>query len=94
MVSAHFLATKPNERKEISIYGQLNKTDVKRTVGCEGDLKDTCETCAMGKHASQPVPKKVEDKAKKALELQSVTLKLGTLTSKRHFLIYLWKIHL
>ena len=26
--------------------------------------------------------------------LQSVTLKLGTLTSKRHFLIYLWKIHL
>ena len=28
------------------------------------------------------------------VNLQSVTLKLGTLTSKRHFLIYLWKIHL
>ena len=27
-------------------------------------------------------------------KLQSVTLKLGTLTSKRHFLIYLCKIHL
>ena len=49
--------------------GHLNKVDVKRTVGCGGDTKDTCETCAMGKQASQPVPKKVVDKAKKALEL-------------------------
>ena len=49
--------------------GHLNKTDVKRTVGCEGDTNDTCETCAMGKQASRPVPKKVENKATKALEL-------------------------
>ena len=38
-------------------------------MGCKDDTKDTCETCAMGKQASQPVPKKVVDKAKKALEL-------------------------
>ena len=49
--------------------GHLNKVDVKRTVGCEGDTKDTCETYAMGKQANQPVPKKVVDKAKKAPEL-------------------------
>ena len=29
--------------------GHLNKTDVKRTVGCEGDIVGTCETCAIGK---------------------------------------------
>ena len=44
--------------------GHLNKT-----VGCEGDIIGTCETCAMGKQASQPIPKKVENKAKEALEL-------------------------
>ena len=49
--------------------GHLNKVDVKRTVGCGGDTEDTCKTCAMGKQASQPVPKRVVDKAKKALEL-------------------------
>ena len=37
--------------------GHLKKTDVKRTVGCEG------------KQASQPIPKKVENKEKEALEL-------------------------
>ena len=42
---------------------------MKRTVGCEGDIIGTCETCAMGKQASQPIPKKVENKAKEALEL-------------------------
>ena len=49
--------------------GHLNKTDVKRTVGCEGEIIGTCETCAMGKQSSQPIPKKVENKAKEALEL-------------------------
>ena len=48
---------------------QLKKTDVKRTVGCEGDIIGTCETCAMGKQASQPIRKKVENKVKEALEL-------------------------
>ena len=47
----------------------LNKIDVKRTVNCEGEMKDACKTCAMGKQASQPVPKKAEHKARKALEL-------------------------
>ena len=47
----------------------LNKTDMKRTVGCEGNIIGTCETCAMGKQAGQPIPKKVEKKAKEALKL-------------------------
>ncbi len=41
----------------------------RRTIGCEGDTKDVCETCAMGKQASQPVPKKVQSKAEKPLKL-------------------------
>ena len=45
-------------------FGHLNKTDVKRAVGCEGDTKDTSETCAIGKQASQPVSKEDENKAK------------------------------
>ena len=65
--------TKQSIKGDIDLWhkrlGHLNKADVKRTVGCEGDTKDTCETCAMGKQASQPVPKKVENKAKKAREL-------------------------
>ena len=65
--------TKQSIKGDINLWhkrlGHPNKTDVKRTVGCEGDINDTCETCAMGKQASQPVPKKTENKAKKALEL-------------------------
>ena len=65
--------TKQSIKGDINLWhkrlGHLNKTDVKRTVGCEGDTQDTCETCAMGKQASKPVPKKTENKAKKALEL-------------------------
>ena len=65
--------TKQSIKGDINLWhkrlGHLNKTDVKRTVGCEGDTQDTCETCAMGKQASQPVPKKTENTAKKALEL-------------------------
>ena len=40
-----------------------------RPIDCEGDIKDICETCAMEKQVSQSVPKEVEDKAKKVLEL-------------------------
>ena len=65
--------TRQTGKGEINLWhkrlGHLNKTDVKRTVGCEGDKIGTCETCAMGKQASQPIPKKVENKAKEALEL-------------------------
>ena len=65
--------TRQSIKEDIDLWhkrlGHLNKVDVKRTVGCGGDTKDTCETYAMGKQASQPVPKKVVDKAKKALEL-------------------------
>ena len=43
--------------------GHLNKADVKRTIGCVGDLDGVCETCAKGKQASKPVPKEVENKA-------------------------------
>lgn len=46
-----------------------NKTEVKRTVGCSVDTTDTCETYAMEKQASQPVPNNVRNKAKKAREL-------------------------
>lgn len=49
--------------------GHLKKTDVKRTVVSEGDSKDTCETCAMGKQASQEILKKFKIKRRKALEL-------------------------
>ena len=65
--------TRQTSKGDINLWhkrlGHLNKTDVKRTVGCEGDIIGTCETCAMGKQATQPIPKKVESKAKEALEL-------------------------
>ena len=32
--------------------GHLNKDDFKRTVGCEDNLKEVCETCALGKQTS------------------------------------------
>jgi hypothetical protein len=47
--------------------GHLNK--IERTIGCKNISKDVCETCAMGKQASKPVPKEVQTKAQKALEL-------------------------
>ena len=49
--------------------GHLNKVDVERTIGCKNNSKDVCETCAMGKQESKPVPKEVQTKAQKALEL-------------------------
>jgi hypothetical protein len=49
--------------------GHLNKVDVKRTIGCKNKSKDVCETCAMEKQASTPVPKEVQTKDQKALEL-------------------------
>ena len=56
--------TKQSIKGDINLWhkrlGHLNKTDVKRTVGCEGDIINTCKTCAMGRQASQPVPKKTE----------------------------------
>ena len=59
--------TKQSIKGDINLWhkrlGHLKKTDVKRTVGCEGDIKDTCETCAMGKQARLPVPKKTKNKA-------------------------------
>lgn len=73
-VANPFACNKTNEAsKQISFYGQiaftgrlkhLNKTDVKRTVRCEGELKDACETCAMRKQARPPVQKKAEHKAR------------------------------
>ena len=64
--------TRQTSKGDINLWhkrlGHLNKTDVKRTVGCEGDIIGTCETCAMGKQATQPIPKKVENKAKEGLE--------------------------
>ena len=48
----------------------LNKDDVKRTNGCEDNLKEgTCETCSLGKQSSKPVPKETKNKAQKLLEL-------------------------
>ena len=49
--------------------GHLNKDDVKRTIGCEDNLKEVCETCALGKQSSKPVPKETQNKSHKALEL-------------------------
>ena len=49
--------------------GHLNKDDVKRTIGCEDNLKEVCETCALGKQSSKPVPKETQNKSQKALEL-------------------------
>ena len=49
--------------------GHLNKDDVKRTIGCEDNLKEVCETCALGKQSSKPLPKKTKNKAQKPLEL-------------------------
>ena len=47
----------------------LNKDDVKRTIGCEDDLKEVCETYALGKQSSKPVPKQTKNKAQKPLKL-------------------------
>ncbi|CAB4002240.1 Retrovirus-related Pol poly from transposon TNT 1-94 [Paramuricea clavata] len=47
----------------------LNKDDVKRTIGCEDNLKEVCETCALGKQSSKPVPKETQNKSQKAREL-------------------------
>ena len=48
--------------KDINLWHKrprhLKKTEVKRTVVSEGDLKDTRKTCAMGKPASQQILKK------------------------------------
>ena len=49
--------------------GHLNKDDVKRTIGCEDNLKEVCETCALGKQTSKPVPKETQNKSQKPLEL-------------------------
>ena len=49
--------------------GHLNKDDVKRTIGCEDNLKEACETYALGKQSSKPVPKETKNKAQKLLEL-------------------------
>ena len=54
--------TKQGVKGDINLWhkrlGHLNKIDVKRTIGCEGDAKDVCETCAMGKQARiSPIPK-------------------------------------
>ncbi|CAB3992896.1 Hypothetical predicted protein [Paramuricea clavata] len=47
----------------------LNKDDVKRTISCEDNLKEVCETCALGKQSSKPVPKETQNKSQKAREL-------------------------
>ena len=47
----------------------LNKDDVKRTIGCGDNLKEVCETCALGKQTSKPVPKETQNKSQKPLEL-------------------------
>ena len=49
--------------------GHLNKDDVKRTIGCEDNLKEAYETCALGKQTSKPVPKETQNKSQKPLEL-------------------------
>ncbi|CAB4033966.1 Retrovirus-related Pol poly from transposon TNT 1-94 [Paramuricea clavata] len=49
--------------------GHLNKDDVKRTIGCKDNLKEVCETCALGKQSSKPVPKETQNKSQKVLEL-------------------------
>ncbi len=50
--------------------GHLNKDDVKRTIGCEDNLKDeVCETCALRKQSSNLVPKETQNKSQKPLEL-------------------------
>ena len=48
--------------------GHLNKDDVKRTTGCEDKLKEVCETCALGKQSSKPVPNETQNKSQKPLE--------------------------
>ena len=64
-----FYETKQRIKGDVNLWhkrlGHLNRND----VGGAGEMKDDCETCAMEKQASQPVPKKAEHKAKKALEL-------------------------
>ena len=49
--------------------GHLHKDGVKRTIGYEDDLKEVCETCALGKQSSKPVPKETQSKSQKPLEL-------------------------
>ena len=49
--------------------GHLNENDVKRTIGCENNLKEVCETCALRKQSGKPVPKETKNKAQKPLEL-------------------------
>ncbi len=49
--------------------GHLNKDDVKRTIGCEDNLKEVCETCALGKQSSKLVPNETQNKSQKPLEL-------------------------
>ena len=49
--------------------GHLNKEDVKCTIGCEDNLKEVCETCALGKQSGKPVPKETKNRAQKPLEL-------------------------
>ena len=39
------------------------------TIGCEDDLKEVCETCALGKQSCKLVPKETKNKAQKPLEL-------------------------
>ena len=62
-----------------------NISPVTYTTGC---IKKTEQilNCSQRREAAKSM--------KFLINIQSVTLKLGTLTSKRHFLIYLWKIHL
>ena len=49
--------------------GHLNKDDVKRTIGCEDNLKEVCETCTLEKQTSKPTPKETQNKSQKPLEL-------------------------
>ena len=42
--------------------------DVKRTISCEDNVKEVCETCALGKQSSKPVPKETKNKAQKQFD--------------------------
>ena len=65
--------SKPTIKGDINLWhqrlGHLNKDDVKRTIGCEDNLKEVCERCALGKQTSKPVPKETQNKSQKPLEL-------------------------